>query len=216
MDPLHFAIAFCPLGVYLLRLGGLHLRGRTTVIGGNRDFAALALALLGLAIAGPMELFMPETAATQFGPLVWLLMFSFYGLVVTLTLLVSKPKLLIYNVDADELREVMTEVSQMMDSQPLWAGDCLVLPNCGVQLHLEDYPVTRCGALLAINENQSLAAWRQLHVNLCSSFARRPSQRSWLGLSFALAGATLCVVSVLWLAKDPHSTAQNVADLLRL
>jgi hypothetical protein len=60
MDPLHVAIALGPLATYLLVLGVLNLSSRPLLTTGGRDAAALAMAIAGLMVVGPMELFLVE------------------------------------------------------------------------------------------------------------------------------------------------------------
>ena len=62
VNPLHFCIAIAPLSVYLVMLGVLNLQRRSFVTTGARDAAALGIAISGLIVAGPMELFFPESA----------------------------------------------------------------------------------------------------------------------------------------------------------
>ena len=52
-------------------------------------------------------------------------------------LLLLRPRLIIYNISCEQLRPVLVEVVERMDSDARWAGDCLYLPGLGVQLHLE-------------------------------------------------------------------------------
>ena len=89
MDPLHFCIAVGPFAVYLLLLGVMNLRGRPLVTTGARDAAALGIGLVGFVIAGPMQLFFPEGAASRFGGWVWLMLIVFYGLCVSCLLYTS-------------------------------------------------------------------------------------------------------------------------------
>ncbi len=84
MDPLHLSLSLGPLGVYLVIVGAINLRRRPMLVSGTCDFAAITIALSGLVIAGPMELFMPQVALAQFGPYIWLLLISFYILCVAL------------------------------------------------------------------------------------------------------------------------------------
>ena len=104
MDPLHFCIAIAPLSVYFLMLGILNLYGRPFVTTGARDAAALGIGISGLVIAGPMELFFPEAAASQYGSFVWILLISFYGLCVSLIVLLMRSRIVIYNTSLEQLR----------------------------------------------------------------------------------------------------------------
>ena len=98
MDPLHFCIAIAPLSVYLLMLAFLNLRRRPFVTTGARDAGALGIGVCGLIVAGPMELFFPQGAASQFGAWVWLLLIVFYGLCVSLLVLMMRARIVIYNI----------------------------------------------------------------------------------------------------------------------
>src|SRR4051812_131679 len=102
METIYLCVALGPLALYFLMLGLVNLSHRPLLVTGARDAAALGLALAGFVIVGPMQLFMPEQAATQFGPYVWLLMVSFYALCVSLWILLSRPRLVIYNVSPSE------------------------------------------------------------------------------------------------------------------
>src|SRR5688572_189670 len=96
-DPLHACVALGPLATYLLVLGAINLSRRPLLTTGGRDAAALALALAGLAAAGPMELFMPERAAVYIGGWVWVLLLTVYFLAVVLLILSMRPRLIVYN-----------------------------------------------------------------------------------------------------------------------
>ena len=104
MDPLHTIIAIGPLGIYLLVIGMLQLSRRPFVTSGGRDQAALAVGISGLVVAGPFELFMPDAPARQFGGFIWILLLALYGLGCTLAILLSRPRIVVYNVRGDDLR----------------------------------------------------------------------------------------------------------------
>ncbi len=90
-----------------------------------------------------MQLFMPEPAAANFGRLVWALLLGFYALAMILWILLSRPRLVIYNLRIDQFRPLMSEIALKLDDQARWAGDSLVLPKLGVQLHIDDFPMLR-------------------------------------------------------------------------
>ena len=101
MDPLRLAIAFLPLAAYFLVLGLLNLRRRPLLTSGAADLAALGVALTGLVFIGPIELFRPEGATGELGDYIWLFMIALYWLWVGLAVLVTRPRLVIYNVSLD-------------------------------------------------------------------------------------------------------------------
>ena len=106
-----------------------------------RDAAALGLAVSGLLLVGPLELFFPDVAMARLGPTggMMLLVFyvSFYGLLLVLVLLMLRPRLIVYNISADQLRSILAETVARLDTAARWAGDSLALPTLGVQLHLD-------------------------------------------------------------------------------
>ena len=67
------------LAIYLLLVGLINLRRRPLVVSGSRELAALGVAMVGLLIVGPMQLFVPDATALRFGWLVWPLLLSSMG-----------------------------------------------------------------------------------------------------------------------------------------
>jgi hypothetical protein len=215
VDVFHLAIALIPLALYLILLGGIHLRGRPFVTTGGKDVAALAIAISGFAVVGPMELFFPEPAAREIGGLVWVLMMTFYALCSMLTVLVLKPRLIIYNVSYERLRPVLGEIVPKLDSDARWAGECLVLPNLAIQLHLESSSVTRNAQLIATGTRQGLEGWKRLESELAAALRDRNSPRNPLGVSLSIAGVALMCCVLLLLARDSEAVAQSLKDWLR-
>jgi hypothetical protein len=216
MDPLHFCIALGPLAVYLFLLGVINLWGRPFLTTGARDSAAVGIAIAGFVAAGPMELFLPAAAATRFGGFVWLMLLAFYGLCLTLLVLLHRPRLVIYNVSAEQLRPALAEAVAELDKEARWAGDCLVLPNLGVQLHVDPLSVLRNAQLVAAGPRQSYVGWRQLELALAKSL--RSSERATNPSGFLLVFAGLLIAGAItsWIALDRQGVAQSLAEMLRL
>ena len=93
IDPLRLCLALGPLAVYLLLLGSINLMRRPFLVSGGRDLAALSLALMGLAVVGPCELFLPEESIVVFGAYVWLMVLALYALWMTMLILMLRPRL---------------------------------------------------------------------------------------------------------------------------
>ena len=70
------------MAIYLLLLGMINLSRRPLLVSGGRDAAALALAITGMVIVGPFELFLPQASVVRYGPYVWVMVLTFYGLCV--------------------------------------------------------------------------------------------------------------------------------------
>lgn len=215
VDSLHIAIALAPLALYLLLLGLMNLSRRPILTTGVRDTIALGLALSGLVAAGPMELFMPEAAAAKFHSFVWALLATFYLLCLTLVVLVLRPRLIIYNVTVAQLRPVLAQVVSELDREARWAGDSLVLPQLGVQLHLEQSELMRNAQLVAAGPKQNYAGWRRLETTLAAALRTSPGSRNPQGYALILCGAALAAIVTLCVARDPQQMAQLIRNLFR-
>ncbi len=215
MDPLHFAIAMGPLAVYFLLLGMINLSSRPFLTTGARDTAALGVGISGFMIAGPMELFLPEAAATQFGPWVWVLLLAFYGLCLTLIVLLMKPRFVIYNITVDQLRPMLADVVKEIDADARWAGDSLVLPKLGVQLHVEPFSPLRNVQLIASGTNQNFNGWRHLELKLDAALKKANNGRNLYGFFLVTCGLVLCVMVTTWLLSDQAGVAQALGEMLR-
>ena len=134
-----------PGGDVLVAAGSREFVAAAAVGFGVRDAAALALAVSGLVIIGPMELFFPFEAAARFGPHVWLLLLALYAMGVVLVLLLLRPRLVIYNISVDTLRPILAELVDRLDAMRGgraiawycrgWACNCMstTSPPCGAR-----------------------------------------------------------------------------------
>jgi len=216
MDPFRLCMALGPAAVYLLLLGAINLSRRPFLVSGARDAAALGLALSGFFFVGPFELFVPDTAVARFGPYVWLLLLAFYALCLVLVLLVLRPRLIIYNMSADQLRTILAHLVEQLDTEARWAGDSLALPSLGVQLHLENLAAMRNVSLISTGPHQDYSGWRRLELALAAALSRVEVPRNPRGASLFTAGIVIVAALVVSIARDPQAVAQQLIDLLRL
>lgn len=216
MDPLHFSLAVAPIAVYLILLGIINLTGKPFVTTGARDSAALGVAISGLVIAGPMELFLPEAAANRFGAFVWLLLIAFYGLCMSLIVLLMRPRIVIYNVSVEQLRPLLSAVVGKLDKEARWAGESVTCPYLGVQLHIESSAAFRNIQLVSSGPRQSYAGWRQLELELSESLRPIRSGPNPFGLAFVLIGSILGLSTAVWMALDTQGVTQALSEMLRL
>jgi hypothetical protein len=215
VSPFHVVVAIVPLALYLFVLGWINLLRRPHLTSGARDTAALALALSGLVAIGPMELLMPVAAANQFGPYVWLLLATLYLLGVVLGVLLMRPRLVIYNCTLDQLRPALAETVAELDHDARWAGECLSLPQLGVQLYVQAARSLRTVQLIGVGPNQSFEGWRRLMLTLRPRLkSSRSSANGWAVLWIAHA-VVLSGVS-LWLTiRDPQAIADGFRQTLQ-
>ena len=216
MDSLHACIALSPLAIYSLLLGTINISKRPFLTTGGRDLAALGVAISGMIIAGPMELFLPERAVIILGPYAWLLPVGLFALCVTFLVLVRRPRLVIYNLDSKQLRPILAEVAFRLDEHVRWAGDGLILPNGGVQLHLEPFGIMRGVQLISSGPQQSYDGWQRLETALAADLRKvtvgfNPGAIRQLGL----AGGTLTALAI-WLVFGQQNLRHAVEEMLRI
>ena len=202
MDSLHFCIAIVPLAVYLLMLGLLNLRRRPFVTTGARDAATLGIGVVGFVIAGPMELFFPEGAASQFGAWVWLSLIVFYGLCVSLIVLLMKPRLVVYNVSLEELRPILSKIAMELDPKSRWIGDALVIPQLKIHMHVEAVEWLRNVQMLAGGNQQSMEGWLQLERELKQHMSKVAVGPNIMGIPFVIASVALAITVAFYLIVD--------------
>jgi hypothetical protein len=215
VDALHLSIGLGPLAVYLLLLGFVNLSTRPFVTTGARDVGALGLAMAGLMVAGPMELFLPEAATNRYGGYVWMLLLAFYGLCLTLLVLVLRPRLVIYNVNPDQLRAVLAEVVAELDADARWAGECLVLPKLGVQLHVELFRSMRNVQLVAAGHRQNFAGWKRLEIALAKVLRQTPASPNPAGFGMIALGVVLIGLLTYFMFSDSATVVQRLDDMMR-
>ena len=210
LDPLRLAVAFIPLVAYCLVIGLLNARRRPFLTTGGADLAALGVALTGLVLIGPIELFRPERATAEFGNYVLLLMLVLYWLSLWLTIMLGRPRLVIYNISGEELRPILSETARAIDADARWAGDSLSLPTLGAQLHVETFDIMRHVTLIASGDKQKLSGWRALagELNQRLSPLRVDSNPRALGL--VLLATVLLTVTLVQLINNPQLVAQAI------
>jgi len=216
MDPFRLCLALGPVAIYVLLLGVINLSRRPFLVTGTRDAGALGLAISGLMIVGPIELFFPDAAAMRFGAFVWVMLLALYVLCLVLVLLLLRPRLIIYNISADQLRAILADLVGRLDANARWAGDSLVLPELGVQLHIEYPAAMRNVSLVSVGPHQSYLGWRRLEDALAAALSRVEVMRNARGVS--LIGAGLLIVSTLAIsvAANPQAISDTLFNLLRL
>jgi hypothetical protein len=216
MDPLHLSIALGPLAIYFLFLGLLNLSTRPFLTTGARDAAALGVAISGFVVAGPMELFLPENAVARFGPYVWLLLLALYALSITLLALVLRPRLVIYNMTAEQLRPILDGAAKSLDPEARWAGASLALPGLGVSLHLEPSPAMRNVQLTSTGPRQSYAGWRRLEIALAAGLKQTRVTPNPYGGSLLFLSAVMAGLIGYVMIRDGASVAAALHEMLRL
>jgi hypothetical protein len=200
--------ALLPLGLYLLTLGGVHLRRRPVMVSGAWDGVLLAASVAGLVVVGPLALVQPAAGRSLWS---WPMLLVVFSLFVALCLLVSRPRVVIYNITVDQLRPLVAEAVSALDPAARWAGESVALPTRGLQLHIDGNGSMRSVNVIAVGERTSLEGWTEFCRRLRRSVGRLRVRTSPWGPVFA--GAGLCVLAfAAWFATRPPLSAPGAAE----
>lgn len=216
MDPFRLCLAFGPLAVYLLVVGIVNLSRRPLVTNGARETIALGLAVSGLLFIGPMELFLPASSAAFFGPYIWVLLVGFYGMTLLLIVLVQQPRINVYNLTGEQLHHVLPELVVRLDEGSRFAGDCLLMPNLKVQLHVDRFSPLRSISLVPAGDQQSFQGWTVLEKGLAAELAKVSVRPSPQGVILLIVAVGMLTILCQQLVSDPVAVTESMRDMLRL
>lgn len=213
MDPLHFFIALGPLAAYAALMGWTNLRGKPFVTSGARDAAALGVALTGVAVAGPLELFLPESANRWFPGGIWILLLLLYSLSLSLVVLLLRPRIIIYNVSQEDLRPRLAAVVKQLDEESRWAGDCVTLPNLHIQLTIEFQPWTRVVQLVSAGGLQDPLGWKKLERALVGELKETKSPPLPIGYVMLVVGLLIAVGAATWMSLAHQEVKETFGEM---
>lgn len=189
-------IALVPLGCYLLGLAWAHLRRRPLAVSGVFDGAVLAVAVSGLAVVGPLALLVPVTGGS---PWSWPVLAFLFALCVAVCVLVSRPRMVVYNITVEQFRPLVAEVVSSLDPKARWAGESAALPDRGFQLHIEGNGPLRTVSVVNVGERSSPEGWGEFTRRLRRAIRGLRVRRSPWGGLFGFLGCGMLLAG-LWLA----------------
>jgi hypothetical protein len=192
-------IALLPLGCYLLGLAWAHLRQRPLAVSGVFDGVMLAVAVSGLAVVGPLALLVPVTGGS---PWSWPVLAFLFALCVAVCVLVSRPRMVVYNITVEQFRPLVAEVVSTLDPKARWAGESAALPDRGFQLHIEGNGALRTVSVVNVGERSSPEGWGEFTRRLRRAVRGLRVRRSPWGTLFGCLGCGL-LVAAAWLAIGP-------------
>ncbi|MDZ4850040.1 MAG: hypothetical protein SGI77_12210 [Pirellulaceae bacterium] len=215
MTSFSIILALGPIAVYSIVLGMLHARKHPKVVSGSRDLACLGLAMIGLYIVGPAQLFFPQAAFNVFGVSVWIVLVILYLFSLLFAILNTNPRLVVFGMDVDALTEHADRSLLQLDPGTRWLGLSFIAPNLGIQGIVESAGHGRISHITATKREQNVGGWiafeRALSTNLKSvEFASDTTDHRWFALGFALLGLIGYA-----LFSHPTSIAQGLRDVLR-
>jgi hypothetical protein len=204
-----------PLAVYMALLAVINFRRRPVVLSGASDMAALGLGVIGLVIVGPMELFFPRLPS-ELTVYVWIIVLLVYSLVLNLAALLSKPRIVVYNVSLDQLRPVLADVVNELDAEARWAGGSVALPKLNLEFHLDDHPALRNVSLVATPSPQSYVGWRTLEKALRTQLRAHVESAPNLCAVASLVVALCLSAGMAWLGYfHAREIARGFEDMMR-
>ncbi|MEZ6094563.1 MAG: hypothetical protein R3C03_10055 [Pirellulaceae bacterium] len=215
MDPFRFTVAIVPLAVYLLTMGLLNLRPFPFVTTGARDIGTLGIGIVGLVIIGPLELFFPEAAAIRFGAYVWILLIVFYGLCVSLVVLLMRPRIVIYNTTIDQVRPLLTDIAKKMDTKSRWTSDSMIIPNRKIHFHLEAVDWLGNVQIISTGNRQSFEGWRELETSLREATRTTRVPPGVIGVILVTVAGLLALTSASWMVMDQTTVAEAFREFIR-
>ena len=205
LDTLPLWSALLPLGIYLLALAWVHLRQRPLAISGVWDGVLLSASLAGLAIVGPLALVQPAAGRSLWS---WPMLLVLFSLFVAICVLVSRPRLIVYNITVEQMRPLVVEIVSSLDPATRWAGETAALPTCGFQVQIDGNGSMRNVNIVAAGERMSPEGWSEFCRRLRHSIGALRVRRSPWGPVFALAGGAVIAVAV-WLAVQSASNDRD-------
>jgi hypothetical protein len=189
---------------------------RPFLTSGARDLLALAIAISGFVLIGPVQLFMPQPAADYFGGWIWIPLILLYFFCAVLASMLARPRLVVYNITPEHLRPLLENVVSGLDPHRRWAGSTLASPGLGLQLNIECLPGMRNVQLVAVGSEQDLNGWRQLELALKKALKEMPVPANPRGISLVFLGVLMLGLIAYWMARQPLAVARSLEELLHL
>ncbi len=215
MNTFSIVLAVGPLSVYCVVLGLIHLRRRPKVVSGGRDLACLGLAMIGLFLVGPAELFFPQAAFNLFGALVWVAILILYLFLLLFLILNSRPSLIVFGLEVDALTTHVDFVLQQLDPGTRWLNHSFVAPALGIQGIIEPAGIGKVSHIIATKLEQNAIGWMTLGRVLSSRLKDVPTERSMDGFRWLAVGVgILSMIGYTLLTKSTLIT-NGISEMLR-
>ena len=210
------ATALVPLALYFFVLAALHSGRRPRLLTGQEDLTALALGLIGFVMAGPMLYFLPIDALAFWGFSTWFFLAVLYALVAWFLGALSRFRIVIYNIDVNELRDILEKTGRELDAEARWAGNSLSLPTLGVQLYIEPMSLLRNVTLKACGASQDFKGWLGFEKSLRKALLRhRAEKKNRVAMLMAMTGFLMMVATVAILVTHRTEAIQSLWFLLQ-
>jgi hypothetical protein len=118
-----------------------------------------------------------------------------FVLCVAVCVLVSRPRMVVYNITVEQFRPLVAEVVSSLDPKARWAGESAALPDRGFQLHIEGNGALRTVSIVNVGERSSAEGWGEFTRRLRRAVRGLRVRRSPWGALFACLGCGLLVAA---------------------
>jgi len=215
MNTFSVLLAVGPLAIYCVVLGLIHLRRRPKVVSGGRDLACLGLAMIGLFLIGPAELFFPQAAFNLFGISVWIVLIILYLFMLLFSILNTRPSLIVFGLDADSLTGHVDQVLQQLDPSTKWLNYSFDAPALGIQGVVERAGVGNVSHAIATKYEQNAIGWLTLGRALSSRLKNVEVERNVSGYRWLVAGIGLLSIIGYTLVNKSTAISNGISEMLR-
>jgi hypothetical protein len=120
----------------------------------------------------------------------------------------------VYNISMEELHPVLAETASRLDPGARWAGNHLMLPGLGVQLHLDSLDIMRNVSLVSSGSRQNIDGWRRLARELRRALATVRVKSNPRAIGLLVVSLTLLGFSVTQLLWHQEAMMQAVSEVL--
>ncbi len=190
-EPFATTIAFAPLIAYLLAFAIIRIGGFVWVTTGTRDVTAVLVAISGLIVIGPMELFFPNATAALLGGWVWIPLLLLYFLLACLVVINCRSKIVVYGRTLEEVYPAMIRAARAMDCGAVENEEQLQvhMPALTAHLRLDLARGNDCSSVMAFEQALPLAFWHRFAKHLRDELRPTPPpypRRGWAMLIVAV------------------------------
>jgi hypothetical protein len=202
-----------PIGTYLCVLGLFHSIGRPLITTGGRDYLALAMALAGLIITGPIDYILHSRMLPDFLVHSHLIGLGIYALLVVALIPRSCEKLIIYNCQTEVVVDVVRGILQRSGQrfQELKGG--WILSDRGVSLDVDSFAALR-NVTIHFHGMRDRDLFRQMQQQLIGELASKRTAWSLVGFLMASAGGLILAFPVWVVARDPQNIVAAIRQVL--
>jgi hypothetical protein len=202
-----------PIGTYLCVLGLFHAIGRPLITTGRRDYFALAIALSGLVITGPIDYILHGRMLPDFLVHSHLIGLGIYLLLAAALVPRSCEKLVIYNCQVNSVMDAVRVILQRSGQKFQEVPGGWILSERGVSLECDSFGGLR-NVTLHFHGMRDQELFGQIHNELISMLAAKRTGWSLVGLVIAAAGGLVLAFPVWVVARDPQNIVAAIRQVL--